>query len=187
MAHDVFISHSARDKPFADAVCAKLESRRIRCWIAPRDIQPGMEWGSALLEAIDGARVMLLVFSSHANGSPQISREVERAVSKGLVVVPVRIEDIKPTGNLEYFLGTPHWLDAITPPFERHLEGIAESAKFWLERIQSDLPRTSDDTRLPQAARPQPVREERSIAPPAPARPKWLIPAIAAALVVVLA
>jgi Mg-chelatase subunit ChlD len=36
MAHDVFISHSARDKPYADAVCAKLESRGLRCWIAPR-------------------------------------------------------------------------------------------------------------------------------------------------------
>ncbi|WP_423948599.1 toll/interleukin-1 receptor domain-containing protein, partial [Candidatus Binatus sp.] len=39
MAHDVFISHSARDKPYADAICAKLESRGIRCWIAPRDVR----------------------------------------------------------------------------------------------------------------------------------------------------
>jgi CubicO group peptidase (beta-lactamase class C family) len=138
MAHDVFISHSARDKPYADGVCAKLESRGIRCWIAPRNIRPGMSWGSAIVEAIDTARVMLLLFSSHANGSPQVSREVERAVSKGLVVVPVRVEDVQPTGNLEYFLGTPHWLDAITPPFERHLEGIADSVDFWLERIDND-------------------------------------------------
>jgi hypothetical protein len=135
--------------------------------------------------------VMLLVFSSHANGSPQISREVERAVSKGLVVVPVRIEDIKPTGNLEYFLGTPHWLDAITPPFERHLDYIADSAKFWLARIESDSPRPSDDTR-PQAASLQPARDERSILPPAPARAhaparsKRIVSAIAAALLVVL-
>src|SRR5260370_30456342 len=137
MAHDVFISHAANDKPFADRICAKLESRGIRCWIAPRDIRPGMSWGSAIIEAIDGARVMLLVFSSRANRSPQVSREVERAVSKNLVVVPVRVEDVKPSGDLEYFLGTPHWLDAITPPFEHHLDGIADSTKFWLERIKS--------------------------------------------------
>ena len=134
MAHDVFISHSARDKPYADAMCAKLESRGIRCWIAPRDIAPGMEWGAALVEAIEGARMMLLVFSSQANASPQISREVERAVHKGVIVIPVRVEDVRPTGNLEYFLSTPHWLDAITAPFERHLEDIANSAKYWLER-----------------------------------------------------
>ena len=138
MAHDAFISHSARDKPYADAICAKLESRGIRCWIAPRDVRPGMEWGAAIVEAVDGARVMLLVFSSQANSSPQISREVERAVHKGVIVIPVRVEDVKPAGNLEYFLGTPHWLDAITPPFERHLESIADSTKYWLDRLATD-------------------------------------------------
>jgi TPR repeat protein len=138
MSHDVFISHSARDKPYADRVCMKLESRGIRCWVAPRDIRPGMNWGSAIVEAIDGARVMLLLFSSHANGSPQVSREVERAVNKGLVVVPVRVEDVKPSGDLEYFLGTPHWLEAITPPFERHLDHIADSVRFWIDRNDSN-------------------------------------------------
>jgi hypothetical protein len=49
MAHDVFISYSAHDKPAAHAVCAKLESRGIRCWTAPRDIRPGMSWGGAFL------------------------------------------------------------------------------------------------------------------------------------------
>jgi hypothetical protein len=127
MAHDVFISHSARDKQYADAICARLESRGVSCWIAPRDIAPGMEWAAAILHAINGARVMLLVFSSQANNSPQISREVERAVHKGLIVLPVRVENVMPSGNLEYFLGTPHWLDAITPPFEKHLDHIADS------------------------------------------------------------
>ena len=40
MAHDVFISHSSKDKPIADAICANLEGTGIRCWIAPRDIAP---------------------------------------------------------------------------------------------------------------------------------------------------
>jgi len=138
VAHDVFISYSARDKPVADAICAKLEASGVRCWIAPRDIRPGMSWGGAIVEAIDGARVMLLVFSSHANSSPQIQREVERAVHRELVIVPVRVEDVEPSGDFEYFLGTPHWLDAITPPFEQHLNAIVDSAKYWLERNHSN-------------------------------------------------
>jgi formylglycine-generating enzyme required for sulfatase activity len=192
MPHDVFISHSARDKPYADAVCAKLESQNIRCWIAPRDIAPGMDWGAAILEAIDGARVMLLVFSAHANASPQIKREVERAVNKELIVVPVRVEDVKPTGNLEYFLGTPHWLDAITPPFERHLDRIADSTKFWLERIKGD-----STTPEPPVARPSlPVmsRDEPSAATSTTTeiarprtRPKWIAPTIAALVIALVA
>ncbi len=43
MAHDVFISHSAKDKATADAVCAVLEAEGIRCWIAPRDVLPSVE------------------------------------------------------------------------------------------------------------------------------------------------
>ncbi len=37
MAHDVFISHSSKNKPAADAVCHALEGDGVRCWIAPRD------------------------------------------------------------------------------------------------------------------------------------------------------
>jgi hypothetical protein len=44
MAHDVFISYSSKDKPTADAACAILESKGIRCWIAPRDILPSADW-----------------------------------------------------------------------------------------------------------------------------------------------
>ncbi len=56
MAHDVFISYSAKDKTTADAVCAMLESEGIRCWIAPRDVVPGMEWGECIIEAIEQTR-----------------------------------------------------------------------------------------------------------------------------------
>ena len=72
MAHDLFISYSAKDKPIADAVCAALEAERIRCWIAPRDVLPGVPYGEVLIEAINESRVMLLVFSSHSNESPQV-------------------------------------------------------------------------------------------------------------------
>jgi hypothetical protein len=126
MGHDVFVSHSAKDKVTADAVCAVLESKGIRCWVAPRDITPGKDWGESIIEAIKGARVMVLIFSTNANNSPQIKREVERAVNKGIPVIPLRIEDVVPTASLEYFLSTPHWLDAFTPPLEKHLQHLAQ-------------------------------------------------------------
>ena len=49
----------------------------------------------SIIDAINGARVFVLVFSGNANSSPQIEREVERAVSKGVPIVPVRIEDVR--------------------------------------------------------------------------------------------
>jgi hypothetical protein len=49
MSHDVFISHSSADKRAADAACALLEARGIKCWIAPRDIRPGSDWGESII------------------------------------------------------------------------------------------------------------------------------------------
>ena len=72
MSHDAFISYSSRDKTVADAACAALEASGIRCWIAPRDIMPGVEWGEAIIDAINHCRAFVLIFSANANESPQI-------------------------------------------------------------------------------------------------------------------
>ena len=134
MAHDVFISYSNKDKTTADAICAALEVNGIRCWIAPRDILPGSDWGEAIIDAIHACRAMLLVFSSSSNTSPQIKREVERAVNAGIPVVPVRIEDVLPSKTLEYFISTQHWLDALTPPMEQHLQYLVTTMRAMLAR-----------------------------------------------------
>ena len=133
MAFDVFISYPHQDKAAADATCARLESDGIRCWIAPRDIVHGMDWGEAIIDAIAGAKVMVLIFSGHANASPQITREVERAVNKRMPIIPVRIENVAPTRSLEYFISTSHWLDALTPPLEDHLRKLSVSVKSLLQ------------------------------------------------------
>jgi tetratricopeptide (TPR) repeat protein len=124
MAHDVFISYSVKDKTTADAICATLEANGIRVWIAPRDVMPGSDWGESIIEAIEQSKVMILVFSANSNASPQIKREIERSVNKGVTVVPFRIDDILPSKTLEYFISTQHWLDAFTPPLEKHLDNL---------------------------------------------------------------
>jgi hypothetical protein len=151
MAHDVFICYSARDKTTADAVCAVLESEGVRCWIAPRDILPGADWGESIIDAINDARALVLIFSANANAAQsQIKREVERAVNKGIVVIPFRIEDVVPTKSLEYFLSTPHWLDAFTPPLDGHIRSLAASIKCLLDK-QADAPAAPAAPRAPVA------------------------------------
>ncbi len=132
MAFDVFISYSTKDKTVADASCAALERAGIRCWIAPRDIIPGMEWDEAIVRAIDNCRVVLLIFSASANDSRQIRREVKRAFNRGAPVVPLRIEAIVPTETMAYYMDSVHWLDALTPPLEEHLARLVEIVKAFL-------------------------------------------------------
>ena len=137
MAHKVFICHSSQNKPIADAACAALEAQRIPCWIAPRDILGGEEWGEAIINALSECQVVLLIFSLHANNSPQVRREIERAVHKQKIIVPFRIEDVMPSRAMEYALGNTHWLDAITPPMERRLAELCATISNLLQRKEN--------------------------------------------------
>ena len=133
MPFDAFVSYSSTDKVTADACCAVLESAGVRCWIAPRDVRPGTEYGEAIIDGIDQSRLMVLIFSSSANKSRQIHREIEHAVNKGIPIIPLRIEEVAPTKSMEYFIGAIHWLDALTPPIEKHLQQLSETVKVILQ------------------------------------------------------
>ena len=124
MARSVFVSYSLPDRDCAFELVSRLEARGVSVWIAPRDISPAADWAEEIIEAISGARLMVLVFSAHSNASPQVRREVERAVHKELPVLPFRIEDIPPSRSLEYFLSSQHWLDAFPPPLEPHYHKV---------------------------------------------------------------
>lgn len=127
MPYDAFISYCSEDKKIADAVCGTLEANKIRCWIAPRDVGPGRTWSSAIVEAIGESAVMVVIFSKHSNGSPQVMREIERAVNKGVAIIPFRVENVLPSKDLEYFISSCHWLDAMNPPLEKHIGELADA------------------------------------------------------------
>ncbi|OGR09007.1 MAG: hypothetical protein A3K23_03430 [Desulfobacca sp. RBG_16_58_9] len=165
MAHDIFVSYAHQDRTVANAVLATLEAHGIRCWIAPRDILPGMDWGEAIIDALQEAKVMVLVFSSGSNDSEQIKREVERAVHQGIAVVPFRIEDVLPNKTLEYFISTQHWLDALTPPLEDHLNHLAETMTVLLAKkggkerpphLGGEEPAPPQPQSRPEVAAPEP-------------------------------
>jgi succinate dehydrogenase hydrophobic anchor subunit len=178
---DVFISYPHQNKPEADAACGALEAAGVRCWIAPRDIDPGAEWASAIVEALDHCRVMILIFSSHANQSKQIRREVQRAFDREVPVVPLRVEDVVPEKSLAYFMGPVHWLDALPPPFAKHLQQLVSSvvALARAQPVTTPPPvpaRPADGTTPPAPVYSKPVTEppDPPAASAAPTRPSIL-------------
>jgi TIR domain len=120
MRHDVFVSYSQPDSGCAFELVSWIERHGISAWIAPRDVSPMSDWATEIIDAISEARIMVLVFSASSNDSPQVRREVERAVHKQLRILPFRIDDVLPSKSLEYFLSSQHWLDAFPPPREPH-------------------------------------------------------------------
>lgn len=139
---DIFVSYCTKsDRDAAYELVAHVESHGIECWIAPRDVQGGMEWAAEIVNAITVARVMVLIFSSSANASPQVCREVMLAVHRGVRVVPFRIENIAPVASLEYFLGGHQWLDAFPPPLEPHCAKLVTCLNTLLSTPTNPPPR----------------------------------------------
>src|SRR4051794_9793023 len=102
MGYDAFISYSTKDTAVAETVRGAFEGAGVECWIAPRDIRPSEQWPAAIMRGIGASRVMVLVFSADANASDQVLREVERAVSRRMPVLPFKIDPTPPSGSFEY-------------------------------------------------------------------------------------
>jgi formylglycine-generating enzyme required for sulfatase activity len=133
MTHDVFISHSSKDKSIADAVCSELEKAKIRCWIAPRDIRPGEKWAAAITNAIENGKIMVLIFSSNSHNSDDVLNEILLAKDAHAIIIPFKIENILPKGEMKYYLTRTHWLDAMDPPTEKHIQLLVESINQFIK------------------------------------------------------
>src|SRR6266487_2424157 len=79
MKRTVFISHSSKDKAIGEEACHFLEANGVSCWIAPRDVTPGKNYGAAIVDAIDECGVFVLILNDDSNKSGQVVRGVERA------------------------------------------------------------------------------------------------------------
>jgi len=109
---DVFVSHASLDATVAHALVAGLERLDLRCWIAPRDVLPGSVYADGIVQAINDARVCVLVLSAHAIASPHVRKELERASSKGRPIIALCIDDAPLSNAFEYFLSESQWLKA---------------------------------------------------------------------------
>jgi hypothetical protein len=174
MKRVVFISHSSADRAIAEEVCLFLETNGIVCWIAPRDVTPGKNYGAAILDAIDECSVFVLILSAESNKSGQVEREVERAASSNSVLIPVRVEDVKPSRNLEFYVSSAHWLDAISKPFDKHLRELLKAIQNW---------QAGDTTKFEPAAPPPP---KPTPLPSPPARHFPVSPLVATAILAAL-
>lgn len=127
MKKDVFLSYSSKDAKAAVEICRLLEERGVACWIAPRNVLPGRNYGDEIMDALESASALVLILSTNSNNSIHVRKEVERAVSRGKSIFPVRIRDVQPSGALELFTAGLQWVDAWVPPIEQKIEHLASA------------------------------------------------------------
>lgn len=194
----VFISYCPENQREADVLCRALEASRIPCWLASRDILPGVEAGEATNEALDASRIVVLLLSDQANQSPGVSRQIDRAAHKRRTIITFRLQNVLPRGSMEYYLSNTHWFDAFEGRVEEHAATLAGVIRRVLREEKLAGSDTQINLRLAETLREMPVKKRTgpqpsaASEPPAPQtatknRRKLLIAASACAAVGILA
>lgn len=138
--HTCFISYSSKDQAFAERLYTDLQSKGVRCWFAPEDMDVGDKIRHRIEESIRLYDKLLLVLSENSIASNWVAYEVERALNKeptGVpkVLYPIRLDnavmtsqagwanDIKSTRHISDFT---HWrnLDDYQKAFNRLLRAL---------------------------------------------------------------
>jgi hypothetical protein len=110
--YDIFVSYTSHDKGVAESLVSSLETNGNKCWIAPRNIDPGADYGEEIIKGIQDSVMFVLVFSAQSNESKHVLREVDRAIGFDKVIVPIKIDKSLPTGGMDYRLCTVQWIES---------------------------------------------------------------------------
>lgn len=176
----VFFSHSSVDREQANRLVAEFERRGIPCWISSRDIDPGEDYQRAIVDALSRASAMLLLFSTNANTSKEIAKELALASAERKPVIPARIEDILPTGSLKYQLTNAQFIDLFNN-YNANLERLCAVLRLQISKapVPTKIPSDEHLGASTQAPVPAFTQSEKRIR-----RGRWLAStAILAALV----
>jgi len=106
----LFISHHSSKIEVALQLEQALAKHDVKCWMAPRDVEPGEAFDMAIKKAIDESCGILLLFCSKSDKSRHVKRELILADSSHKAILPMRLEDIDPD-DLAYHLANSQWID----------------------------------------------------------------------------
>ncbi len=138
MHHDIFISYSSKQKSIADGVCHYLEENGFKCWMAPRDIPVGSEYGDLIEEAIKACKAVVLVFSEAASISKWVKGEINVAFTEDKPILPFRVDETEIKGGFRVMLNQMHWIDAY-PHYVDRLPDLLNSISGLLGRHSKNV------------------------------------------------
>jgi uncharacterized protein YjbI with pentapeptide repeats len=106
--YSCFISYATEDQAFAERLHADLQSKGVRCWFAPHDMQGGKKIHEQIDEAIRVYDRLLLIVSNASMTSRWVKTEIARArhqeASQGRrVLFPVSLVPFKEIQRWEQF------------------------------------------------------------------------------------
>ncbi len=107
----IFISYNSNDRPYAEYLCHAIEAQGVKCWYYERDCPSG-EYAEKIMKMLRRTKIFVVIISRNSNFSKHVLNEVCIAFEEsdnGTVLMPLKIEDIKLSDNMHYYLCRQEW------------------------------------------------------------------------------
>jgi len=128
---DVFVSYSREDKERVLALTAKLKAAGVPVWIDVGGIDGAAMWGEEIVNALDRAKVLLLMVSESAVHSHNVVKEVVLTSERKGHILPVHLEPTQIPAILKYPLAGIQHIEYFQGDPDANLKTILRS----LERV----------------------------------------------------
>jgi small GTP-binding protein len=132
--HDVFLSHSSKDKAVVRAIAERLKADGLRVWFDEWEIRPGDSIPAKIEDGLEHCRVLVLCISAHAFGSDWAQLEAgtfrfRDPLNKERRFIPLRFDAAPIKGSIAQFLYV-NWLpEEREQEYEKLLEACRPPAK----------------------------------------------------------
>ena len=146
---DVFLSYSREDKERVLDLAARLKSAGVDLWIDQGGIDAATLWGESIVNALEGAKVLLLMVTPAAVRSHNVAKEVMLTSERGGSILPVHLEQTSIPQSLKYPLAGIQHIEFYHGDPDANLKAILQSLKTLGVRITEPrpAPARSDDAR----------------------------------------
>jgi len=107
--HDVFLSHSNKDKATVRTIAERLRADGLRVWFDDWELKPGDSIPAKIEQGLEQSRVLVLCLSSNAFGSDWAALEsgtfrFRDPLNKERRFIPLRLDDAPIKGSLAQFV-----------------------------------------------------------------------------------
>ena len=132
MDKKVFISYNDENMAIANGMSEYLDESN--CFLHHRDVTPIndnlLSESDQIIEALEKAKYLIFILSKYTCDAKSNLEEIKFASDHNTKIITFKIEDVKPSSELEPYLDKNIWFDA--------LEGSTFTLMQKLEKIISD-------------------------------------------------
>ena len=130
----VLISFSKAHFDLAKRLHAKNLEAGMRCWFAPKNINPGQDFMEEIGDAILRNQTAVVLLSQAADCSRHVHTNLGMSLDKGREVLPILVEDFPLSKGLQYETYKVQRMGAFEQPFSHYEDPVVDMLKERLRR-----------------------------------------------------